>query len=110
MSKLLDETIESKLEKVNEMSPTDEGYETEIKAVCNLIDAQTKVDNKESKWIKVGKFALAVIGAISPFAINAYNNAKDDQRLDKTFEYEKTGTIMSTGGRHTLNSILKFKH
>jgi hypothetical protein len=34
---------------------------------------------------------------------------KDDERLDKILEYEKTGVVMSTGGKSTLSSILKFK-
>lgn len=109
MSKQLDDMISKKIEELDEMSITDDKFKESAQAVSTLVDAQTKSDNKESKWAKVGKWGLAVLAAVSPFVLNAMGQRKDDERLDKILEYEKTGVVMSTGGKNTLNSILKFK-
>ena len=109
MSKQLDDMISKKIEELDQMSIKDEGFKESAQAVSTLVDAQTKSDNKESVWAKVGKWGLAALAAVSPFVLNAMNNKKDDERLDKILEYEKTGVVMSTGGKSTLSSILKFK-
>ena len=109
MSKL-DEVIEKKIEELDEMHVTDEGFKEASQAVCGLVEAQAKNENKTSRWSKIGTFVLAGLGAISPFVINAFNQRKDDERLDKVLEYEKTGAIMSTGSKHVLSSVFKFKH
>ena len=109
MSNQLDDMISKKIEELDQMSINDEGFKESVQAVSTLIDAQTKSDNKESVWAKVGKWSLAALAAISPFVLNAMSQRKDDERLDKILEYEKTGVVMSTGGKSTLSSILKFK-
>ncbi len=109
MSKQLDDMISKKIEELDEMSVTDDKFKESAQAVSTLVDAQTKSDSKESKWAKVGKWCLAVLAAVSPFVLNAMGQKKDDERLDKILEYEKTGVVMSTGGKSTLSSILKFK-
>lgn len=109
MSKQLDDMISKKIEELDSMSIKDEGFKESAQAVSTLVDAQTKSDNKESVWAKVGKWSLAALAAVSPFVLNAMSQKKDDERLDKILEYEKTGVVMSTGGKNTLNSILKFK-
>jgi len=109
MSKL-DEVIGKKLDEIDEMSVTDDGFKEATQAVSSLIDAQTKSESKESKLGKIGKWALALIAAASPFVLNAMNNRKDDERLNTVLEYEKTGAVMSTGGKSVLSKVLKFKH
>ena len=109
MSKQLDDMILKKIEELDSMSIKDEGFKESAQAVSTLVDAQTKSDGKESKWAKVGKWCLAALAAVSPWVLNAMSQRKDDERLDKILEYEKTGVVMSSGGKSTLSSILKFK-
>lgn len=109
MSKQLDDMISKKIQELDEMSIKDEGFKESAQAVSTLVDAQTKSDGKESKWAKAGKWCLAALAAVSPWVLNAMSQRKDDERLDKILEYEKTGVVMSTGGKSTLSSILKFK-
>ena len=110
----LNDVNKSKLEELNEMSVTDDGFKDAANAVCKMIETQANVENQE-KELKVKikdaiwKIALGVAGIITPFAINAINNHHDDQNLDKVLEYETTGCVMSQGGKQTLNNILKRK-
>jgi hypothetical protein len=109
MSKQLDDMISKKIEELDQMSINDEGFKESAQAVSTLVDAQTKSDSKESVWAKVGKWSLAALAAVSPFVLNAMSQRKDDERLDKILEYEKTGCVMATGSKSVLSSILKFK-
>ncbi|MBP5596228.1 MAG: hypothetical protein J6Y02_12655 [Pseudobutyrivibrio sp.] len=111
----LDEVIATKVEELNEISVKDEKFKDAANAVCNLVETSEKLDiqredlsnkKKDNIW---GKVLLFATGVAVPFILNAFNNSKDDARLDKVLEYEKTGMIMSTGGKHALNSVLK-KH
>lgn len=105
----LSDVTQAKIEELNSMSVTDENFKDASQAVCNLVETETKT-KKESVWAKIGKVALAVAGVATPFVLNAVNNRHDNERLDKVLEYEKTGVVMSSGGKHTLSSVLKFKH
>lgn len=105
----LNEVTQAKIDELNEMSVSDEKFKEASQAVCNLVEAENKT-KKESIWAKIGKVALAVAGVATPFVLNALNNKHDNDRLDKVLEYEKTGVVMSTGGKQTLSSCLKFKH
>lgn len=109
MSKL-DEVIERKLDEIDEMSVTDDGFKEATQGVSSLIDANTKTESTEPKWLKWLKGIGIVAGIASPFVLKAMDQSHDKECLRETFEYEKTGAIMSTGGKHVLSNALKFKH
>lgn len=105
----LSEVTQAKIDELNELSVTDDGFKEAAQSVCNLVETENKT-KKESVWAKIGKVSLAVAGIVTPFVLNALNNRHDNERLDKVLEYEKTGVVMSSGGKQTLSSVLKFKH
>lgn len=106
----LKEVTQAKLEELNEMSVTDEKFKDSANAVCNLIETQSKIDNQKKDFkSKIWMGILTAAGLITPFIMNALNNKHDDEILEKTFAYEKDGVILSSGGKHALNSVFR-KH
>lgn len=111
----LNEVANEKLEELSKMNIDDEHFKDASNAVCNLIETQAKVTNQEAEtkakkkdsWWK--NILLVLTGVIVPFVLNAFNQRHDDALLDKTLEYEKTGAIISTGGKSTINQLLKRK-
>ena len=105
----LSEVTQAKVDELAEMSITDDGFKEAAQSVCTLVETEHKT-KKESIWLKIGKGAAVVAGIVTPFLLSSLNNRHDNERLDKVLEYEKTGVVMSTGGKSTLSSCLKFKH
>lgn len=107
----LNEVTQAKLEELSEMSITDDKFKDSATAVCNLVETQAKIDNQnKERKSKILTGIAAFLGLITPFILNAVNNKHDDETLEKVLEYEKTGVVMSSGGKQTLSSILKRKH
>ena len=109
----LNDVNKAKLEELNEMSVTDEGFKDAANAMSNLIETQAKIEQQEKDHkLKVKdtvcKIALGVTAAITPFVLKALDFRHDDEQLDKVLEYEKTGCVMSQGGKHTLSNL--FRH
>ncbi len=106
----LSEVTQTKLEELNEMSVTDDKFKDSANAVCNLMETQAKIENqKKDIKSKIWMGILTAAGLITPFIMNALNNKHDDEILEKTFAYEKDGVILSSGGKHALNSVFR-KH
>jgi len=112
----ISEVTARKIEELNEMSVSDDNFKDAANAVSNLMETQAKIENqKEELKVKKrdsiwGKIGLVATGIIVPFVLNALNNSRDDSRLDKVLEYEKTGVVMSTGGKNVVNSMFRRKH
>lgn len=106
----LSEVTQAKLEELNGMSVKDEKFKDSANAVCNLIETQSKIDNQKKDFkSKIWMGILTAAGLITPFIMKALDNKHDDEILEKTFAYEKDGVILSSGGKHALNSVFR-KH
>ena len=107
----LDEVLAGKINELDEMSVTDERFKDAANAVCNLVDTNNKVKNQDAElqhkkrdgfWSKI---LLVLTGILVPIGLKLLDQKHYDECLDKTFEYEKTGAVMSSGGRSVLGGL-----
>jgi len=102
----LDDILSKKLEEYDAMSVSDEGFKDATNAICNLAETQAKVStSKTERKLSWWKIALGAIGAITPFVLSAWDKAHYDAELNKVLEYEKTGGIISSGGKSVLGGL-----
>lgn len=102
----LDDILSKKLEEYDTMSVSDEGFKDATNAICNLAETQAKVStSKTERKLSWWKIVLGALGAITPFVLSAWDKAHYDAELNKVLEYEKTGGIISTGGKSVLGGL-----
>ena len=102
----LDDILSKKLEEYDAMSVSDEGFKDATNAICNLAETQAKVStSKTEKKLSWWKIALGALSAITPFVLSAWDKAHYDAELNKVLEYEKTGGIISSGGKSVLGGL-----
>ena len=102
----LDDILSKKLEEYDAMSVSDEGFKDATNAICNLAETHAKVStSKTEKKLSWWKIALGALGAITPFVLSAWDKAHYDAELNKVLEYEKTGGIISSGGKSVLGGL-----
>ena len=102
----LNDVLASKIEELNELSVTSEKFKDATNAVCNLAETQAKIEShsteRKLKWWQV---LLGVVGCATPFVMSAWDKSHYDRELNKILEYEKTGGIISSGGKSVLSGL-----
>lgn len=102
----LNEVLQRKIDELDELSVTDPKFKDAASGVCDLAETETKVDAaKSEKKGRFWKWVLAAVAAITPFALSAWDKKHYDAELDKVLEYEKTGAVISTGGKSVLSGL-----
>jgi hypothetical protein len=102
----LNDVLASKIEELNGLSVTDENFKDATNAVCNLAETQAKIESHSTeKKLKWWQIALGVVGCVTPFVLSAYDKKHYDMELNKVLEYEKTGGIISSGGKSVLSGL-----
>ena len=107
----LNEVLERKIQERDEMSVTDESFKDAANAVSTLVETNAKVDDlqnelahkkRDSFWSKV---LLVVTGVGVPILLKCFDNKNYNDNLDKVLEYEKTGAVISSGGKSVLSGL-----
>lgn len=107
----LNEVLERKIQELDEMSVTDECFKDAANAVSTLVETNAKVDDLENElahkkrdsfWSKV---LLVATGIGVPILLKVFDTKNYNDNLDKVLEYEKTGAVISSGGKSVLGGL-----